>query len=160
MKTFALCVWILGCSIYYAEDPSISEVRSLYKRAATEENACYRLMDLLKPYNEDNNPLLLGYKGGVTMVLAKHIFNPIKKLTYFQQGKDLLQKAIEADENNIELRFLRYTIQTNAPAFLGYDNQIVKDKEFLWRSIEQLEDKMLRKQIISYLTQSRFSDND
>ena len=40
------------------------------------------------------------------------------------KGKNHLKKCIKADNENIEIRYLRFTIQTNVPAFLGYSNSI------------------------------------
>ncbi|MEP6596944.1 MAG: hypothetical protein ABJA71_13410 [Ginsengibacter sp.] len=40
----------------------------------------------------------------------------------------MLDKAMDADAENVELKFLRFTIQTNVPAFLGYSDSINKNK--------------------------------
>ena len=62
------------------------------------------------------------------------------------------QELINADYNNIELRFLRLTIQDNVPAFLGYNQNIKEDKDFLYNQLNNITDKDLRKRIISYLS--------
>src|SRR5699024_1283807 len=103
----------------------------------------------LKPFNSKNNPLWDGYKASVTMLLAEHTFNPFKKLKYFNKGKKMLQEAVEADRTNIELRFFRFTAQSNAPSFLGYDDYIQADKKFLLQKVPQLSDATLKKYLIS-----------
>lgn len=140
----------------FATAPSIREVRSLYQQAVKEEKECKELIKLLAPYNENNDPLLLGYKAGATMLMAKYIMNPFSKLSYFKKGKKLLQKAIDADNENIELRFLRFGIQTNAPAFLDYKDAIGDDKLFLIKSIPRLHDQQLKQLIVSYLSSSDY----
>lgn len=141
--------------------PLISEVRSLYQKAATDENSCNELIKILSPYNEENNPLYLGYKASGTMMMAKHAFNPFTKLSYFNRGKRMLEKAIEADEKNIELRFLRFAAQTHIPSFLGYHDRIATDKVFLLKSLPLLTDKALKEIVVSYLKKSDYlSDNE
>src|SRR5699024_1057293 len=94
------------------------EVRALYQRAVTDEDAAEMLINMMKPFISKNNPHWAGYKASVTMLLAEHTLNPFKKLKYFNKGKKMLQEAVEADRENIELRFLRFTAQSNAPSFL------------------------------------------
>ncbi|MGZ5220500.1 MAG: hypothetical protein ACXWC7_10485 [Chitinophagaceae bacterium] len=134
--------------------PSIQEVRQIYQEAASGEKQCKKLVALLAPYTEKNNPLLAGYKGSATMLMARYADNPFTKLSYFKKGKKMVEKAIVADQMNVELRFLRFAAQTNAPSFLGYADDIETDKAFLLKSISQLRDPELRITIISYLKNS------
>lgn len=138
-----------------ANEPSLSEIRVKFHNSTTNEKECKDLIALLSPYNEKNNPLLFGYRGGATMIMAKYVFNPFSKLSYFKKGRDMIEKAIQKDKNNVELRFLRYTIQTNVPSFLGYNDHIKSDRLFLSASISSIKDSSLKKIIISYLNQSK-----
>lgn len=85
------------------------------------------------------------------MLMAKHVINPFSKLSYFKKGRIMLEKAINTDKNNVELRFLRYTIQTSVPAFLNYSQDKKQDKEFLISSLVSLEDHELKQAINNYL---------
>ncbi len=68
--------------------------------------------------DKKNEPLFLGYHGASQMMMAKHVGNPFKKLSYFNKGKDMYTAAINADPRNVELRFLRFSVQAEAPGFL------------------------------------------
>ena len=131
-----------------------NEMRLLYQKAATEEASCKKLLHLLRPFNENNNALLAGYKASGTMMMAKYVFSPLRKLSFFSKGKKLMEKAIEKDKENIELRFLRFMVQTNAPSFLGYRSAIQEDKLFLIQSIPTPGDKNLEQFILSFLGDS------
>lgn len=113
----------------YADIPSKSEVRSAFQKAAIEERSCSGLIKMLEVYNENNNPLLAGYKACATMMMAKYVFNPFTKLSYFSKGKSLLEKCIKADKQNIELRFLRYTVQKKRLFSCSTDLLSMKMKE-------------------------------
>ncbi|MGZ8556922.1 MAG: hypothetical protein ACXWWC_01245 [Chitinophagaceae bacterium] len=152
-KVFLLIPLILTMQSFKNPDTK-KEVRALYQQAATEEASCKKLLILLQPFNENNNTLLAGYKACGTMLMAKYVLNPVSKLSFFSKGKKLLEKAIGKDMENAELRFLRFTVQTNAPAFLGYRYAKEVDKLFLLKTMSTLSDKDLEQIILSFLTKS------
>lgn len=134
----------------------LDAIRSLYQKAVTNEQYCRQLIDATAAYNENNNPLMLGYKASATMIMAKHVFNPFTKMSYFKKGKDMLEKAIEFDKNNIELRYLRFAAQTNMPSFLGYNKSIQNDKKFLLASFSQIKDVRLKELLLPVLHESKY----
>lgn len=146
---------LFGLTIFLAMPgfifPSKEQVRPMHQRAAADETACEDLIKILAPFNENNNPLLSGYKGSATMMMAKYVLNPISKISYFNKGKHILEKAIDAEKDNVELRFLRYCVQTNIPFFLGYKTDIKTDKEFILTSLKRLDDMPLKSMIVEYL---------
>jgi hypothetical protein len=148
----SLCFLLLFCSsLAFANVPVIKEVRIMLHNATSSEVACTKMISLLEPFNETNNPLLFGYRGGATMLMAKHAFNPFSKLSYFKKGKLMLESAIKADHTNVELRFLRYTIQTNVPGFLNYSSDKNLDRTFITQSLARLKDQELKKIISEFL---------
>ena len=48
-------------------------------------------------------------------------------MKYFNRGKSILEEAIEANPLNVELRYLRYSLQKRVPDFLGYNANIDED---------------------------------
>lgn len=155
-------LWVLNLFVIFKttnveahinEIPSISEVRSLYQKSMTSEDACKKLIHILEPYKKD--PLYLGYSGCATMLMAKHAFNPFSKFSYFKKGKRMLEEAIKADGKNFELRFLRFTAQTNMPSFLGYNDSITRDKTFILDSFSQIKDVKLEEYVLPSLRESK-----
>lgn len=135
------------------KEPSLDRVRILYKVAAEQEEAAEKLQRLLEPYGREN-PVFLAYKGAGYMLLAKHVGNPFKKMSYFKKGKETFTAAINEDKENPELRFLRFAVQSEAPAFLGYRDNLEEDKQVLLAKIRDLKDKALKKMILNYLLNS------
>ena len=155
MKILFLAGWL---SIYlagFSTLPSLGLVRALHQKSASDEKACKELIELLSPYNE-HNALLMGYKASATMMMAQYVFNPFTKFSYFKKGKQMLEKAIQVDSKNIELRFLRFSTQTNIPSFLGYDEHIDEDKTFLLNSLSFMTDTSLKEMIIPALVKSKY----
>lgn len=150
-KSLFIIYFLVISMISLAKKPTLNEVRKLFFEAQTQEASCQKLIDLLEPYNEKNDPLYFGYKGSATIIMAKHVGNPFTKLSNFRRGSNMLEKAIAKDENNSELIFLRFAIQTHIPSFLGYHNNIQSDKQFLYSTLPKLKDDDLKEHISGYL---------
>jgi hypothetical protein len=133
-----------------ANNMTLSAIRNSYIQALNEEGACNNLLNMLESVN-DKSPAVKGYYGACMMVSAKYTLNPLKKFSLFNKGREILESAIENDNTNAELRFLRLGIQNNAPSFLGYNKSIEPDKLFLISAQATLSDPELKKLIISYL---------
>ncbi len=158
MKNFLVLGLLFFVKISYGTTsiknlPSINEIRALYEKSLKSEDDCTKLIKMIAPYK--NEPLLLGYSGCATMMMAKHVFSPFSKLSYFKEGKAMLEDAIKADEKNFELRFLRFTAQTYMPSFLGYHDSIEKDKNFMLNSFSQIKDVSLEQYVLPALKKSK-----
>ncbi|MEO8086775.1 MAG: hypothetical protein ABI763_08150 [Bacteroidota bacterium] len=138
----------------FAGPPAISGVRNLYKASAIEEDSCRKLIGILTAYNETNNPLLTGYRACATMMMAGYVINPLSKLSKFNEGKNVLEKCIEASAENIELRFLRFSMQCKAPSFLGYNASLQADKYLLLQAVSSIPDLQLKEMILSFFKNS------
>jgi len=153
---------IITCFIFTsgsANNPSIEEIRYLYQKAAKEEILCKKLLVSLQIYNESNNTTLAAYRACATMIMAKYVSSPINKLSKFNEGKNLLEKCINKDNRNVEIRFLRFTVQCNAPKFIGYNSSLLLDKNFLLNCLSTIKDKQLKNNIITFLKSSNYLTN-
>ena len=142
-----------------ANNLTIQEVRNLYQKASKDEVLCKKLITDLQIYNETNNTSLAAYRACATMIMAKYVSNPINKLSKFNEGKNLLEKCLEKDNKNVEIRFLRFTVQCNAPKFIGYNSSIILDKYFLLKSVSSINDKQLKNIVITFLKSSAYLTN-
>lgn len=155
MRTI-IWLFILSFTTSYASEIPLNEVRLLYNKSVTNKGVCKKLLHVLNSYNETNNPTLAAYKACATMIMASHLFNPISKLSNFNQGKELLEKCVTIDNENAEIRYLRLTIQSKCPAFLNYNNSILNDKTFLLNAIKNLGDVQLKQIVITFFNSSEY----
>lgn len=142
-------------------EPEITFVRSLFQQAVDEQEQAAELIEYL--YSSKPIPIFLGYTGAATMLLGKHAYNPISKYNYFREGKEMLEKAIVMDGTSCELRYLRFSIQSNTPGFLNYKQHIEADKIFLINSLKNKAslDKETQKNIVNVLSNSTYcSDSE
>ena len=121
---------IIGASLWLAvaAAPSLEEARALYLDAIDSSDGADALVASLANEDLAAHPVLLGYLGTGHALQARHAFNPYTKYQLFTTGKNELEAAIKAKPSSAELRFLRFTVQENAPGFLGYNQSLEADK--------------------------------
>ena len=102
------------------------------------------------------DPILLCYKGMSYMMEAKHNINPISKLSAFNKGKEFLDLAAKYSSENAEVRFMRFSVQTNAPSMLNYNQNINEDKLIILKVWSDIIDADLKQKIKEFMLKSTF----
>lgn len=147
-----MVAFLLTLSVFLTT-PTLQQVRELYRLSAQNEEKCRELIQLLEKYNEHNHPLYSGYRASAVMLMATYTSNPFQKLSYFNKGKRQLEAAVNNSKDNIELRCLRFAVQSNIPSFLGYKDHLAADKQFILRRYAGITDNTLRKNIRYFMEQ-------
>lgn len=117
-------------------------VRQHYEQAVKNEKLCQTLIDQLS--EETGNITCLAYLGAFQMIRANHTSNPLSKLNTFNKGKKNIELAIKKAPENVELRFIRLSVQVNCPDFLQYNSNINEDKKFIRSNINRINSKSLK----------------
>lgn len=128
-----------------------SNFQDLFMVADKNKSAAEELLASSEKCKNQSN-LNMAYYAVAKMLMANHVLNPYKKLSYFNEGKSLLEKCIQSEHENLEIIFLRYSVQVHAPSFLGYSSKIKDDKAFLKNNLSKINNQNLRQAIISVLS--------
>ncbi|MBP6335248.1 MAG: hypothetical protein KA444_07225 [Bacteroidia bacterium] len=147
---------MLFCISLPAQELSLDQIRSGFSQAVQEERSCTDLHSCLIKSFDTANAVLMAYHGTVTVTMAKYTSNPFLKYQYFTDGKSLLERSVMKDPKNLEIRFLRLTVQEHTPGFLGYNEQIPDDKKYILEHLENLNLPQLKKAIINYISVSNY----
>jgi len=151
MKTVLMAIILLTKPVFKKEYPALSELRRLFNIATVQRDSCNKFSALLSQIDSNSQPLYICYKGVSNMIQAKYAVNPVVKYSLFNKGKVLIETAIKTDTNNIEMRYLRLSVQNNLPLLLGYSKNIEPDKSFLRDNIKNENDTELKELITNYL---------
>lgn len=122
-----------------SQEDLLRDCRESIANAFKERSVADRLYEGLKKENGTHN-LLYGYRGAIEMSFGKHESSLIKKGRYFSSGREILEETIAKDPTNIELIFLRYTIQYNVPSILGYKGNLEEDRAKLEHAVKTRTD--------------------
>jgi len=134
--------------------PDISDVRAAYRDAAENQEKTEKLYDELKAITETDAPVLLGYKGATATLMAKFAKGVKLKTSYFKEGEKLIELAIGANPENIELRYIRLSVQENAPKIVRYKKDISKDKQLILDNYKSIKNAEIMKYIKGFVSQS------
>lgn len=124
-------------------------IRNHYGQAVSDKKLCQEMIIELEKSTPTS--VHLAYLGGLQTIWSKHIVNPFSKLRTFNKGKASITKAIDKDSNNAEIRLIRFSVQKNCPAFLGYNKNISEDEDFLKKNREQINSIAVLKLLDSVL---------
>lgn len=129
-----------------AQVMDLDPIRRNYPLALSNASVCKSMIYSLE--NNQQQDLALGYLGAYQAIWANHAWNPIEKLNTFRKGKANIEKAIAQRPDEVELRFIRLSIQKNSPKILNYYSDIPSDKNFILKKFETIENRELRKLIL------------
>jgi len=146
-----LIIFILWSTAAVAQEQLLANIRQNIGEVFKTDTVCSKMHEAFEKIDISSSNLLLGYKGAVEMGMARHHPNVFKKMGFFNNGKDQLEKSIEKDPDNLELRFLRLTIQTNLPAFLGYSESKEKDKAFVLANLESASSEDFKTRVRGFI---------
>tara|TARA_B100001173_G_scaffold89691_1_gene77163 strand:- start:7176 stop:7649 length:474 start_codon:yes stop_codon:yes gene_type:complete len=151
-KLRILLLFIFSIHLAYSSN-NLKEIRDFYYKVGLEKVELEDFEYFLNKKKKISYPALEGYRAVVWFLKAKDFYNPYRKYEAFVEGKKQLELLIQKYPSNIELHFLRLTIQDHLPIFLGYNNQIDTDKKFIKTNLQDLKnDSDLKARIEDYLT--------
>lgn len=150
MKLIITCVvFILGTS-FTTSKLSMDDIRRNYQLAVDDKSVCRNMINALENNTQDN--VQLAYRGAFQTIWAHHTYNPVSKFNTFNAGKDNIEKAVTLSPNNVEIIFIRYSIQKNIPSFLGYKSNMQSDRIFLQNNLNNITSAELKKMVVAVLT--------
>lgn len=158
LKYFILYISIILFSqLLIAQDYDIHKIRQTYEKSGMDEDENLKLLELSK---HCQTPIITGYYASALTIQAKFVFNPFSKLEHFNKGTKLLDKTIAENPDNIELRFMRFCIQTRAPKFLGYDNMLEIDIKLIVEKFLTIDPDVMQSVANYMLQDENCSDAD
>lgn len=140
----------------------MNEMRIVYYSAVEDEN---KIKDLDSMINNnfkcggfDCPPIIIAYKAGVEALKSKHAFWPFTKLERLNDSMEIFSEAVKLSPDNLEIRFMRFSILHYVPTFLGYTNEMNDDLNIIIRLLEHSQtgslDKSIIKGIIEFMAAS------
>ncbi len=164
MKFFVLvAVLIMNTLLANSSVNSIDDIRKKYQLAVYDSKIANALSDKLSKI-DNPDALTLAYKGCTEALKAKHAWNPYNKLDYMNSFDKIITEAVLKSSDDIEIRFLRYSVQLNTPKYLGLSKNLAEDKSmiinlFLQKKFKN-KDKVLVTEIYQFMLKSNVLSNN
>ena len=155
MKSILL---ILSLALTIASPPDLAVVRVTYHEASVSEESTIALFGELADVSMKDKSIMIAYKGAVTTMMAKYTKEIKQKKVFFKDGMQLLEYVVAADPTNVEIRYLRLSVQENAPKVVGYKKNLQEDKQFILTHFNAMADIGAKNIIKKYVAQSKIFD--
>ncbi|MGY5351454.1 hypothetical protein ACXGQW_02625 [Wenyingzhuangia sp. IMCC45533] len=127
---------------------NLSTIRNIFQAGVDEK----QLNEMILLCQQSDCYKITPYHAAATMKKAEFGWSPLKKLTYFNTGKKMLDDFIKKYPNNIEARYIRWLTQKMAPGFLGYDGDIEEDYNYIMQNIHSNDmDEDYKKTILEHI---------
>ena len=152
MKLFLIFISLF----FLTANLDISDVRNNYKEAVTSQSKVNLLNESLKNVTKNDDKRLVAYKGAAIALAARYLKGAKLKSKTFKSGVELVEFAIDKKPLDMEVRFVRLSIQQNSPKFLGYNKEIEGDKSFILTNFNTIRSKEFNKYLKSYILESDF----
>ena len=132
------------------KNSDLNEVRASYSKAVLDKKICKKMIEELE-LSKEKSVIALAYLGAYQTIWANHVFNPLSKLATFKKGKNNIESAISKEPENVEIRYIRFSVQKNAPSFLRYNSHLKEDRDFLVKNKKNINSDLLQKNIETLL---------
>ena len=158
MKLWVLFIGIISLNV---QSLNIETVRTSYKAAAQDKTKVEAFHRSLSEIDTDVNSVLAAYKGASIALMAKQAKSIKDKKDGFINGVSYIEQAIERAPNNIEIRFVRLSIQENSPKILRYKANLDEDKQFIMAQFKFIKYTHLKNYLKDYISHSKvFTDEE
>lgn len=114
---------------------NLQEVRTVYKDAINSSSQADKLVTITE--KQKSTALLRAYYGTGLALQAKHSWSPATKLSKAALASAELNAAVTSNANDLEIRFLRFSFEANAPSFLGYSSHLATDKTWILAHLDK-----------------------
>ncbi|MDO7876660.1 hypothetical protein Q5H93_18080 [Hymenobacter sp. ASUV-10] len=107
-------------------------LRQQFAKASSDKAAAEKLYKQLADY-KGHDAVVMAYKGAAEAIRARDA-SMFDKLTFIQQANRSFEQAVSLAPDNAEVRFLRFSVESNLPSFLGMSKHVEEDKALLLRA--------------------------
>ena len=120
---------------------STSEIKKLFLDAVNSEKNTLELLAILEKQNPPNTDIRFAYWGATETLMGKHATSPFTKLSWLDKGLLRLNQAVQASPNLPEPRYLRISVESQVPSFLGRSKHLMEDKKIVLEQLKLLTQK-------------------
>lgn len=137
----------------------IDELRQEYMKAL---HNCELAPEVYRMFLEVEKPSaqIMAYKGALEAIMTRTTWNVFKKMAYLRKSEKSFDEAVKMDPNSVEIRFMRMAVQYEIPAYLGFSEDLERDKKFVIKNIKNFKaqdfPKQTCKEIYAFMKRCNF----
>jgi hypothetical protein len=136
MKIFWLTFlsFFASLSSLFAQEYDMKEMREMLRTASDSKANSNKLYEKVGSYSGED-AVLISYKAAAHAIKAKFASNPLKKLKYIKASARIFDEATQRNNQDLEIRFVRFAVETQTPAKIKLSKHVEEDKNILLQAI-------------------------
>jgi hypothetical protein len=131
-------LWIFSIVSFFLSEPNLSQIRETYKSALTNESSVNTLISITQPHLNQSASSRAFYATAKALEARNSSWVTTKvssaKIAYNQLNTSVLKSPHDG-----EIRFLRFSFESNTPSLLGMKAHLKEDKAFLIKNLKSTE---------------------
>lgn len=144
----------IGLLVAVPSVTNLNQVRDSYRYASESKEKTEAFYELTKNSDYTSNLTLSGYYGCALTLKAAFAEKRGDKISFFKEGRKLIEDAIISEPDNIELRMIRLSVQYNAPRIVRYKGAIDIDKNFILENLDTVSSPKIKEFIKGFIAAS------
>ena len=136
MRIIFVIIFLFSTFLSNAQCSDLTKLRETYIVSKNDIKNCKKLHNLSKNCNPKLKPVEFSYNIISHLMECNFILNPFIKYKIFKESTQQLDSIIQLNPQHTEIRFLRYLVQLNCPAFLGYRTHLENDYKLIMSNIQ------------------------
>ncbi len=159
-KLFVALLLTFGIIEARAQDLLTKDIRAAFFEASFDLEKAMALFDKINKISNPS-PVVVAYRGVLEAILVKTKWSPFAKFALLNKSRESFAKAVSEKSNDLEIRFLRFSVEHHVPDVLGYSQNLAADKDFIIENLhfferdEHISDQMTD-YIINFMTESKY----
>ncbi|WP_425392930.1 hypothetical protein [Ekhidna sp.] len=138
---------ILSVSVF---SQNLSEIRAEFHSVVLNPDDSKEFHAFLSSV-ENPSTTVKAYQAVSEALLAQVLWNPFNKLKQVVKYGNQMEEAVNADPDNIEIRFLRLAIEYNLPAFLGMSSHLEEDVKLIAENLSNVSSMQVNPMFGQYI---------
>ncbi|WP_407428981.1 hypothetical protein [Arcticibacter sp.] len=125
----------------------LDKVRAQFYQAVENKAVAEKFLERMKR-DQGISAVHLAYYGCAQTLMGKHAWNPYQKLAHLKSGMQVLSTASKKAPDDLEIRFLRFSIEHYLPSFLGMSKHLDEDRKKIVSLVQKRQYGSLGKDVL------------
>lgn len=138
MRSMLFIWWCYIAFQTVGQEYDLPEVRQAFHQAVLHDEESESFHEYVGKVSKAD-PTILAYQAVSKAMLARVLWNPFAKYSHVMKYRSLMADAIKTDSSNIEIRFLRLSIEYNLPSFLSESQYIDEDLKIILENLSSVK---------------------
>ncbi|NND77894.1 MAG: hypothetical protein HKN39_06895 [Flavobacteriales bacterium] len=140
----------MNVQVASANDIEIATIREKFFKLTLDSKDTEAVLEEVRSI-ENKSGIILAYEAALQALMAKVVWNPLSKINHLKLSNKIFDLAVEKDPENIEIRFIRFSVEYHIPKWLRLSRNMDKDKDYIMSNLELFDISCISRNMLTYI---------